>query len=204
VIGHSQGGLITFEWWRRHWLKWGDNYHAGYTHTHVARLFSLDSPINGVCATSACLGPPGYPDYGLRDEKYRPPNNALNPAYDPYLLQLDQRAGEPFRFIGTEGDHIPVKGPSVGPVGVTVDAYGPPGPENLQHQLLFAYGSYGSCEENRVFDPEACPAPAPPNHVSDCPIDSQSPQWVQDDAHFIEKFCPGNVAYFNRTLGLHY
>ena len=194
VMGHSQGGLIAFEWWRRYWLKWGASSKAGYDHTHVSRLFSLDSPINGVCATTDCFGPPGYPDYGLRDDEcldllcHQP-----NPDYDPTLLALDRQAGEPFRFIGTVGDHVVAKG---------FDAYGPPGEENLQHQLLFQYGPCEGGIAGLAKNPEACPAPAPPDHISDCPITDQSPQWVKDDAHFIEKFCPGNAAYFDQTLGL--
>ncbi len=66
VAGHSQGGLIAFRWWLKWWLKWGVNYRRGYGHTGVYRLFSLDSPINGVCASAVCLGPPGYPSYGVR------------------------------------------------------------------------------------------------------------------------------------------
>jgi len=43
------------------------------------------------------------------------------------------------------------------------------------------------------------------DHVSGCPIDpNTSPSWVQDDQHFIVKFCLDNVAYFNNVLGLNY
>jgi hypothetical protein len=193
-MGHSQGGLIAFDWWKKWWLKWGDSYHAGYTQTHVIRLFSFDSPINGACATPACLAPPGYPLYPLRF------------ITDPSLLLRDRKAqggtprGDPFNFIGTVGDAIGITDPVLH-LFTVADAYGPPGEENLQHQLLFAFGPCSAIGHG-----ERCPHPQPPDHVSGCPIThnrpSQSPQWVKDDAHFIEKFCPENIKYFNQVLGL--
>ena len=61
VIGHSQGGLIAFDWWKRFWLSWGDSNSAGYGHTGVWKLFSLDSPINGACLGPTCLNTPDTP-----------------------------------------------------------------------------------------------------------------------------------------------
>lgn len=167
VIGHSQGGLIAFDWWINHGLG---------GRTSVTNLFALDSPINGVCTSILCLGPVGYPSYGLRD--------TLDPAY----LQLDAAMGNPFRFVGTWGDTVPIP-PFFG-------AYGPAGAENLQHELLVT-GS--NCDLGVSTD-----CPAPPDHVSGCPIFASSPQWVQDDQHFITKFCPENVAYVNGVLHLSY
>ena len=177
VVGHSQGGLIAFDWWQKWWLKWGANFRRGSGHTGVYRLFSLDSPINGVCASVVCAGPPGYPSYGVRQQ------------VDPVLLSLDERGGDAFRLLGTVGDTVPT------PIG---DSYGPSGDQNLQHQLLF---DYPHCSDSSGI---TCPAPAPPDHVSDCPITSQSPSWVQQSQHFVVKFCPGDVKYFDKTLGLSY
>jgi len=177
VVGHSQGGLIAFRWWQKWWLKSGVNFRRASGQTGVYRLFSLDSPINGVCASAVCVGPPGYPSYGLRQ------------ALDPLALTLDERSGNAFRFLGTVGDTVPT------PIG---NSYGPSGNENLQHQLLF---DYSHCSDSSGV---TCPAPAPPDHISDCPITPQSPSWEQQSQHFVVKFCPGNVTYFNKTLGLSY
>ena len=171
VMGHSQGGLIAWDWWLKH--------RAG--HPEVVHVFTLDSPINGVCATAICLGPTGYPNYGLRD------------ILDSVWLKLEAHFGNPVRFIGTQGDTVPLF--------AFIGGYGPSGTENLQHELLVTGSScaYGS-------DQSACPAP--PDHVSGCDIDTNSvyanTQWIQDDQHFITKFCPDNVNYFNRVLGLQY
>ena len=79
---------------------------------------------------------------------------------------------------------------------------------DLQHQLLFDYT--GNCVGVGglpfVQQGMSCTAPQPPDHISECTIihngNDLSPQWVQDDAHFIEKFCPGDVTYFNDVLRL--
>jgi hypothetical protein len=169
VVGHSQGGLIAWDWWLRH----------GAGHREVVHVFTLDSPINGVCATILCLGPTGYPNYGLRDTLGR------------VWLKIEAHFGNPVRFIGTQGDTVPVFAFTGG--------YGSSGPENLQHELLVTGDScaYGANQS-------ACPAP--PDHVSGCDIDTSTPfvQWIQDDQHFITKFCPDNVRYFNNVLGLQY
>ena len=197
VIGHSQGGLIAFDWWKRFWLSWGDSNSAGYGHTGVWKLFSLDSPINGACLGPTCLNAPGYPNYTNRVNDCIPQGHGCmpNPDYDNRLLDEDRGAGDPFRFIGTVGDSIVV------PQVFGWSAYGPPGRENLQHELLFHYTF--SCTGLPPFPQgESCQAPQPPDHVSECPITSKSPQWVVKDAHFIEKFCPGNVSYLNTVLGI--
>jgi hypothetical protein len=177
VVGHSQGGLIAFRWWQKWWLKWGVNFRRASGHTGVYRLFSLDSPINGVCASAVCVGPPGYPSYGLRQ------------TLDPLALTLDERSGNAFRFLGTVGDTVPT------PIG---NSYGPSGDENLQHQILF---DYSHCSDSSGI---TCPAPAPPDHISNCPITSQSPSWAKQSQHFVVKFCPLDVTYFNTALGLSY
>ncbi len=49
----------------------------------------------------------------------------------------------------------------------------------------------------------ACPAPKQADYISPCPVDFFSvPQWIQDTGHFVVKYCPGVVEYFNSTLGL--
>jgi len=173
IVGHSQGGLVAFEAWQQNRLPGG---------TH---LFSLDSPINGVCPAririiNRCVGPAGYPDYDSRTSTDR--------AY----LALDDRHRDPFRFIGTWGDTVAIdKGPIQGP------AYGT-GNETLQHQLLVKGGQCVDSKHN-----SGCPDwQKGPDHISECRIPGSG--WVNRDQHFIVKFCPGNVDFFNRTLGLSY
>lgn len=46
VIGHSLGGLIAEQWWLQHSAKDPEG---------VIQVFSLDSPLNGVATSGACL-----------------------------------------------------------------------------------------------------------------------------------------------------
>jgi hypothetical protein len=196
VMGHNQGGLIAFQWWQKNRTKLPPKFLAA---------FSLDSPINGVCIPPlagllgpACLGLPSYPDY-LKEISTK--------SDDPSYLQQDSSSGEQFHFIGTYGD--PVNIPVLG------NAYGSGG-ETLEHQLLFDYNTYSSSQvESKCgnfalanpVDESGCPAPAPPDHISQCPVSlplSLTPDWEQAAAHYVVKFCPGNVNYFNHTLGLSY
>lgn len=178
VVGHSQGGLIAFDAWK-------DGLLGGVQH-----LFSIDSPINGVCPARIpslgpngalmCVGPAdtGYPEYDSRI------------AIDASVLSRDRAAGEPFRFIGTNGDEVVIKFLGDHP------AYGT-GDETLQHQLLV---EQGRCVSQT--DDAGCPeGPGSwPDHISNCPIPASG--WARDDQHFVVKFCPGNVNYFNTVLGL--
>lgn len=192
VMGHSQGGLIAFDWF---------NQHAGSLQG-VTNLFSLDSPINGV-DTPKGTPLPGYPDF--QSHVY----------YDTHLyLPLDRKLGFPFRFIGTWGDgiKIPVK---IGPIdlGDTYAYGGPYSDETLQHQLLV---TGPNCSINGIT--ADCPrypngpdnvsgslgASAPYPHNLDCSITISSPAWVRSTSHFVVKFCPENVAYFNGVLSLPY
>ena len=185
IVGHSQGGLIAFEAWR-HGLLHG-----------VAHLFSLDSPINGVCplrvalgpgpSRGSCVGPAGYPSY---DDRV---------STDRTIFGQDLNQGNPFRFIGTNGDevHIVFKLPVINTTVVDQPAYGT-GNKTLQHQLLVRKGRCVSKGND-----SGCPeAPRGPNHISNCPIPDSG--WIHRDQHFIVKFCPGNVSFFNQTLGLTY
>jgi hypothetical protein len=175
VLGHSQGGLVAFEWW----LKFGPRAAPGSAAAAVGNVFTLDSPVNGVCYTPICLGPTGYPQYNPAQLRY---------ARDRRQLALDAAAGYPVHFLGTSGDTVPI---------VAGGAYGPPGPQNLQHDVMVT----GSKCVDQINNAD-CPPPA--DHISGCPIASNSPQWVKDDQHFIVKFCPDDVAYLNATLGLSY
>jgi len=165
VLGHSQGGLIAFEAWK-----------SGQLPSGVTHLFSLDSPINGVCPTG-CVGPAGYPAYLARWSD------------DVSPLASDSGQDPPFRFVGTWGDgaHVPVLG----------NAY-QSGDDTLQHQLLVT-GKNCSDLSNDADCPDL---PNGPDHISECRIPSSG--WVNDDQHFIVKFCPSNVDYFNKALGLQY
>jgi hypothetical protein len=173
IMGHSQGGLVAWSWW----LKDG-SAQPGL----VSQVFTLDSPINGVCTSAACLGPIGYPPYSLRD------------IFGKVYLKIEGAAGNPVRFIGTQGDTVPTP-----PFGF--GAYGPSGAENLQHELLVT-------GDNCSFGGNQSDCPAPPDHVSGCDIDTNGPYgsttWIQDDQHFITKFCPDNVTFFNGILRLSY
>lgn len=147
----------------------------------VAYLLSLDSPINGVCPsrdpfTHHCVGVPGYPEYDSRV------------ARDRGYFQQDHSGV--FRFIGTYGDSVYANVPVIGG-----PAYGD-GNETLQHQLLVKGDSCGNSAGANADCPD------PPDHISECDIPSMG--WIFDDQHFIVKFCPGNVAYFNQVLGLSY
>ncbi|MBV9280014.1 MAG: alpha/beta fold hydrolase [Chloroflexi bacterium] len=187
VVGHSQGGLIAFRAWQRRILPPG------------IRLFSLDSPINGVCPfrikggkygpVGQCVGPSGYPDYDSRV------------STDAGYLTQDKAASYAFRLIGTWGDSviITIKYPDIGPIGggtiISGPAYGT-GDETLQHELLVTGPTCADAKHNAD-----CPDwPHSPDHISECPIPGNG--WVKDDQHFIVKFCPGNIDYFNYTLGL--
>jgi hypothetical protein len=176
VMGHSQGGLIAWTWWQEH------------RPSRPVKALSLDSPINGVCVTILCLGPPTYPEWEEREEE------------DPKLLALDDSEADDFRFVGTWGDPV-----EVGPA----HAYGT-GPETLEHQQLFSYSDTLTADQIQQDCPSGsnshtgCPAPEPPDHISECPITSNDPSWEQKEGHFVVKFCPGDVAFFNGLLGLSY
>ena len=115
-----------------------------------------------------------------------------------------------------------------GPLGVL--PFGA-GEEVLEHQLVFNYylslGQIGgvqlgpcissSSAPSYTYDQVAlrcangadeakCPAHAPPDHVSQCSIalKRSRPSLGICRGHFVVKFCPGDVSYFNRTLGLSY
>jgi len=188
VMGHSQGGLIAFEWWAcsHGGLPQSAAKDCGGTRTtlppNFVAGFSLDSPINGACGQALghgpCIGPPTYPDYGERA------------ARDAAYVSLDSRGGRSFYFIGTYGDS---------PIGGYQS-----GAKTLAHQLLFTEPE--SAIDSACGNPlkeSACPA-APLDHISDCPVDSvpNLPAWEKSAAHYVEKFCPGNVNYFNTVLGL--
>jgi hypothetical protein len=135
-----------------------------------------------------CLGPPTYPEWEEREEE------------DPKLLALDDSEADDFRFVGTWGDPV-----EVGPA----HAYGT-GPETLEHQQLFSYSDTLTADQIQQDCPSGsnshtgCPAPEPPDHISECPITSNDPSWEQKEGHFVVKFCPGDVAFFNGLLGLSY
>jgi hypothetical protein len=214
VMGHSQGGLIAFEWWLCSQTRGNE---CKSTHTQLPPNFllgmSLDSPINGACGGLSffCVGPPSYPPYGDRDHRDR----------DHTYLSLDASVNgliDPFRFIGTFGDS---------PIGGYQS-----GSQTLEHQLLFDYQSHPETSVESLcsnsLDESGCPAPEPPDHISDCPV-ANDPDNDGDDnvnegdssvsvpfddgpplmaswetAHYVEKYCPGNVAYFNASVGLSY
>jgi hypothetical protein len=216
VMGHSQGGLVVATAWQQ-----GFALYTSPTPVSV-QAFSLDSPINGVCAVHpGCLGPPSYPDYSKRG------------TYDEGsggYLGMDQSRRNNMHFVGTYGDSpaIPIPlgtllrlagilAPDQLNYAVSLKAYGT-GSETLEHQMPFWYstrnppspGSYGSdyieahCNvmAGAVVNPQ-CPAPSPPDFISTCPVDYYSvPQWIADTGHFVVKYCPGVVNYFNSTLGL--
>ena len=166
IFGHSQGGLIAFKWWQSHGAD--ANASKGVTH-----LFSLDSPVNGVCVfVSQCAGPVGYPVYDERDK--------VGARY----LPIDASQGYPFRFLGTWGEKV--------------FGYGG-GNDTLQRQLLVTGPKCGDGTSN-------ADCKSPPDHISGCPILDKSPPWIQGDHsyHFVVKFCPDDVTYVNKTLGLIY
>ena len=184
ILGHSQGGLIAWDWWQAH-------PSSGKTVTAI----SLDSPINGVVTPL----PPGYPDYSKRLSQ-DPPLRAQDDSYsDPFY-------GDPFRFVGTWGDSpvVPLclgKVTSFGCVGQnygSIAAYGDPTTdEPLQHELLVT-----GTQCNNTGNTTNCAPPV--DHVSGCSVTQSSPDWVKADSHFIVKFCPDDVSFFNGVLRLSY
>jgi predicted esterase len=208
IVGHSQGGLIAWLWWKAH-----PSVGA------VTRLFSLDAPINGAVAQVPPLNssspvavsveidsplPPGYPKFSNRisyDGAWRALDDKYSTVNDGGTLKPD-----PFRFIGTWGDSPRVHlclgiltqlgclGRDLG----TVYSYGGPySDDTLQHQLLVSGSRCNN--QGTIAD---CPPPA--DHVSECSIDASSPAWVRDNSHFIVKFCRQDVDYFDNVLGLKY
>jgi len=204
VMGHSQGGLIAFEWWLCSRVRGGicGDLQTAFTDNLVG-AFSLDSPINGIASP---YSPAGYPQWGsdsLRTEEAQ-------------ALNEDEAQGFRFHFIGTFDDRVqipvtvPVPGPCF-PAGVcitttTFPAYGV-GIETLEHQLLLKLNYTDSQIQSQCGDPsheDGClAAPSPPDHISECSIPQDS-SWENTVGHFVVKYCPGNVAYFNHTLGLSY
>ncbi len=180
IFGHSQGGLIAFETWRK-----------GMLPRAVKHIFSLDSPINGVCGggfyglhATPCAGPPGYPAF----------DSSLL-ARDAGNLRQDSAQHEVFRLIGTLGDEVRVKLL----FGASTPGYGT-GRETLIHQILV---------DGRGCVTSDTGCPSPPDHVSNCPVTEDSnpkrpDHWIYQDGHFIVKFCSGNIAYVNQALGLDY
>ena len=170
VVGHSQGGLVAFEAWRENKLA------SAY------RLFSLDSPINGVCPTrinGACLEPPGYPAYDSRVSR------------DQGYLPKDSGRSAPFRMIGTWDDEVVIS-----LLGVNLPAYGVED-ATLQVELLQNGQPCSDLGSSPVTS--GCPdSPTGPDHVSECKIPANG--WIRRDQHFIVKFCPKVVDYFNETL----
>jgi hypothetical protein len=200
IVGHSQGGLVAFAAWEA-WRS------ANQTPPQLDKVFTLDSPINGVCPMAPlCLGPPTYPDYNARGQSNQ----------DPTYLSDDGSSGEQVRFIGTYNDS-----PFVPTVFGQYNAYGT-GAETLEVQMLFNYQgntdlqikeSYAQVEATcaNSSNESGCPV-APPDHISECTVDYYNipghtptmPIWVGLTGHFVVKYCPGDVAYFNQTLGLQY
>jgi hypothetical protein len=176
VVGHSQGGLIAFSWWRTYSIP--RSFDQG---------FSLDSPINGInpCIPGVCVTLPSYPKYQDRQKN------------DPGWLAADTGPDTAFHFIGTYGDPL-----GIGPIKF----YGT-GAETLEHQMLFDYNTYSASQIEsacaKPLDESGCPAPSPPDHISECPI-LFFPDWEQDAGHFVEKFCPGDVTFVDNVLGLPY
>lgn len=178
-MGHSQGGLIAFQWWL-----------YNKPPSNLLRALSLDSPINGACSQlvlfpGPCLTPPTYPPYQTDRLK----------TDDPRYLGVDAARGESFRFVGTFGDS-PAGGYQSGVF-------------TLEHQLLFDYSTYSASQiESACANPyneAGCPVPVPPDHLSECPVNLPGqPSWETAAAHYVEKFCPGDVAYFDNTFGLNY
>jgi len=185
VMGHSQGGLIASTWWACANASSVPDYCNGgkfqtTVNNSVGAVFSLDSPINGACLQLIiCTGPPSYPTYTDRT------------TFDPQLLGIDASDHDLFHFIGTWGDS---------PAGGYQS-----GTETIEHQLLFDYSHYSHTTIDSLCanpnNESGCPLSTPPDHLSECPVNNP-PTWAT--AHYVEKFCPGDVDYFNSVLGLYY
>lgn len=110
IIGHSQGGLIAWDWFLAN--------RDAKSRLNVAALFSLDSPINGVTTPI----PFGYPSFSI----------STLWTQDRNMLAVDKKSRGIFHFIGTFGDS-----PVINLPGITLHAYGDPYSNTvLEHQLL--------------------------------------------------------------------
>ena len=229
ILAHSQGGLIAWEWWQN-----PQSHHAGVVNLFSmdSPINGAVGVVPGTTAQISGV-PAGYPDYFKRfttDSGAPVPNAKTKPTgYTSGWLALDNNQGDPFRFIGTWGDSPKVNvcigvtlksGACVGLLADSFYSYGdlgappccppavgsPYSDETLQHQLLVTGSQCNN--QGSITD---CPAtPAGPDYVSPCSVNNDSskgavsPDWVLKDPHFIVKFCPDNVKYFNQTLGLSY
>jgi hypothetical protein len=216
VMGHSQGGLVVATAWQH-----GFALNTSDRPVDI-QAFSLDSPINGVCAVHpGCLGPPSYPDYDKR--------GTFDEGSGGYL-GMDQSRGNNMHFIGTYGDSpaipIPIasilkfadlSAPDQLNYAVSLKAYGT-GAETLEHQMPFWYSTQdppapntytsdyveANCtvQSGAVMNPQ-CPVPEKADDLSTCPVDYYTvAQWITDTGHFVVKYCTGVVTFFNETLGL--
>ena len=186
--------------------------------------FSMDSPITGACGQlfGHCVGPSSYPRYSTHE------------ATAPAALALDISGGlhQAFHFIGTFGDS-PGKAPTPFGTNIipgyqlgaqTLDH------QLLFNYDAFPGGTVDfECADS--LDESSCPITQPFDHISECPVsndpdrdldmvgydhldsdrdggsggdDGGSPVAPWETAHFVEKYCPGNVSYFNSQLGLSY
>jgi hypothetical protein len=178
IVGHSQGGLIAFLWWLQHG--------ADTVAKNVTNLFALDSPINGVCVapvfTGCTGGPEGYPDYSKRTDA----------DHGPAYLATDAKTDNRFRFIGTWGEKV---------LGYGIEN------NTLQVQLLVKGSPTDPQGAQCGYGTNNLACPSPPDLISDCPIvpnSTNSNWWVTGpiNYHFVVKWCPDDVAYFNKTLRL--
>ncbi|MGW2525378.1 fibronectin type III domain-containing protein [Streptomyces sp. NPDC001617] len=215
IVGHSQGGLVAYNAWKNapERSQWD--------------VFTLDSPINGA---GSCLPGPG-PKTCVNFAAY--PKFVDRGQYDEGsggYLGTDAENGNTVHFIGTYGDSpaIEIPFPCVPATHAHVPhhpgyvcvpplrSYGEPNsPVTLEHQVPFDYIANtsgkieGACGLERGPSgwavKKSCPVPAPPDHISECPVAyDKSQKWIVDTGHFVVKYCPGDVLYFNQMLGLQY
>jgi hypothetical protein len=231
ILAHSQGGLIAFTYWAcAHSNLPGiinDQYckrsiRTGPLPPNFVGAFSMDSPITGGCGLIEpfCVGPPSYPDY-----------RKLH-AVGTNLLPLEGNGSQPFYFIGTFGDSPAKEFLGVGVPGYQTGAEELQHQLLFNYDQVSSHEINDRCHDS--LNEGGCPIVRPWDHISECPVADDAdndqddtingglppfdltdglfgnpgdgPNLVEswEEPHFVEKYCPGNVRFFNSKLGLSY
>jgi hypothetical protein len=231
ILAHSQGGLIAFTYWvcahsnlpgvlNNEYCK--KSISTGPLPHNFVGAFSMDSPITGACGLfePICAGPPSYPNYRKRSA------TATN------ALTLEGNGSQPFYFIGTFGDSPAKYFLLVSDPGYQTGAEELQHQLLFNYNNVSSDTINKSCYDS--LNEGGCPIIRPWDHISECPVADDADNDQDDTingglppldltdgvlgdpgdgpnllegwetAHFVEKYCPGNVRFFNSRLGLSY
>ena len=173
IFGHSWGGLIAEQYWSPSSdVNSFPGVKGGVASENVVGVISLDSPVNGVRNCQAfVLGFLGCTfnaklSLGIQFDLTTLWNHLE--VNDAAAVSADARQNFVFRSVGTEGDGGYDSGDSP--------------QDGILSQMLF------SCSGLVV---ETCTGLSPIDFSSPCPVTSSLPQILQDQGHFLVKYCPG-------------